>query len=99
MQTNEDIRAEGQLVGKWVGTEGTQRLEYEFEPQHRFKVKIVEGDGESSCAWGYWDVLNGQLRLGTSAEECDGMPISVGEAEFTLGDPARGPTTYSRQST
>ena len=98
MQTDDDIRAGRQLIGKWVGSERRQTLEYTFQPEHRFTVRIIEPDQSASCAWGYWDVLHGNLRMGTSQDQCDGLPIAVEETRFVLGDPAMGTSVYVRQS-
>jgi hypothetical protein len=98
MQTDKDIRDERQLIGKWAGVERRQTLEYTFQPQHRFTVKIIEADKPDSCAWGYWDVRDGKLRMGTAEDQCDGLPIAVDEVRFTLGDPSMGTSVYTRQS-
>lgn len=98
MQTPDDLRAERQLIGKWIGSERHQELEYNFDPQHRFTVKINEPGQPASCAWGYWDVSVGNLRLGTSADQCDGLPIIVEQSRFILGDPSMGTSVYTRHS-
>src|SRR5687767_4807132 len=96
---NDDTSAEKQLIGEWGISTPRETLEYKFEPQHRFTVKIKRPGEEPSSAWGYWDVLNGQLRMGTSINDCNGMPIKIEGDQFSLLKGSDPVAVHSRRRT
>jgi hypothetical protein len=96
--SSDDAETEEQLVGEWVLSTPIETLEYKFEPQHRFTVKILKAGEEPSCAWGYWDVLDGKLRMGTSAQECKALPIKLEANRFTMLHDPNHPAVHIRRS-
>jgi hypothetical protein len=94
--TANDSLAEQQLLGKWAGSSERETLEYTFEPKNRFIVNIFLPDQAPSKAWGYWDVRDGNLRIGTSAEHCEGAPITIEENQFTLQKNGLTTTIFTR---
>jgi hypothetical protein len=96
--TNTDSLAEQQLLGKWIGSSERETLEYTFEAGHRFTVNIILPGESPSKAWGYWDVRDGNLRIGLSADQCDGTPITIESDRFILQMKGLATTIFNRQS-
>jgi hypothetical protein len=64
----QEFAVEKRLLGHWRSSQSNEICDWQFEPENRFVCSVRKGS-EHFKVNGYWDILNNNLRIGTSELE------------------------------
>lgn len=93
----DDSILEEAMLGRWIGSSRGQTFDYTFHPKHYFTLAIQTPSEPVSRVYGYWDIRDHALHIGTSAAETDGAPIEISNETFAIVSPTGHRSEFKRQ--
>lgn len=86
------------MLGRWIGNYRGQTFDYTFHPKHYFTLTILSEIEPTSRVYGYWDVRDHALHIGTSASETDSALLEIFDDDnFSIIAPGGHRSQFHRQ--
>ena len=93
----DDATLEEAMLGRWIGFSRGQTFDYTFHPKHYFTLTIKSPDEAASRVYGYWDVRDHALHIGTSEFDTAGATLEISDNTFLIVAPGGHRTEFKRQ--
>lgn len=92
----DDATLEEAMLGRWIGCSRGQTFDYTFHPKHYFTLTIKSPD-EASRVYGYWDIREHALHIGTSEFDTAGAALEISDDTFSIVAPGGLRSEFKRQ--
>jgi hypothetical protein len=93
----DDATLEDAMLGRWIGSSRGQTFDYTFHPKHYFTLTIKTPSEPASRVYGYWDIRDHVLHIGTSESDTAGAPLEISEDTFSIIAPGGHRSEFHRQ--
>jgi hypothetical protein len=93
----DDSALEEAMLGRWVGNYRGQTFDYTFHPKHYFTLTIKSEIESTSRVYGYWDVRDHALHIGTYESDTAGAPLEILDDAFAIVAPGGHRSEFHRQ--
>jgi len=85
------------MLGRWIGSYRGQTFDYTFHPKHYFTLTIKSPSEPVSRVYGYWDIRDHALHIGTPESETNSAALEFFDDTFTMISPSGQRAEYKRQ--
>jgi hypothetical protein len=93
----DDATLEEAMLGRWIGSSRGQTFDYTFHAKHYFTLTIKSPSEAASRVYGYWDIRDHALHIGSSEAETDSAEIEIFDNTFCIVAPGGLKSEFKRQ--
>ena len=93
----DDAALEEAMLGRWIGNYRGQTFDHTFHPKHYFTLTIKSESEPTSRVYGYWDVRDHALHMGTSEFDTTEAPLEISDDVFAIVAPGGHRIEFHRQ--